>query len=148
MVLRPEALRERLLKLEEVIARLEQMRALDPTTLRVNFRDAWAAERGLQLGAETIFDIGNHILSAHFGASAHDYEDIIVQLGARGVIGDDLRLRLKGLGGFRNVIVHGYLRVDHDRVAEYLAKAPEEFAELARAVRLWLSKHTESPPVG
>lgn len=145
MVLRPDALRERLQKLEEIISRLQQMSRLDRTMLRANFRDAWTAERGLQLGAETIFDIGNHILSAHFAVTPKDYEDIITQLAAQGVIDESLRNRLKGLGGFRNVLVHDYLRIDPDRVAEYLAKAPAEFSDFARAVRAWLAN---LPPQG
>ena len=51
MVLRPEAVRERLLRLEEVISRLEELRRLDARALREGFRDVWAVERGLQLGA-------------------------------------------------------------------------------------------------
>ena len=128
MVFRPEALRERLQKLEEIISRLEEVSRVDRATLRTSFRDAWTAERGLQLGAETIFDIGNHILSAHFGVTPKDYEDIIAQLAAQGVIGAPLRNRLKGLGGFRNILVHDYLRIDPDRVAEYLSKAPADFS--------------------
>ena len=143
MVLRPEAIRERLLKLEEVISRLEEIGRLEPAMLRSNFRDAWVAERGLQLGAEAIFDIGNHILSAHFGVSPKDYEDIISQLAACGVIDEDLRDRLKGLGGFRNILVHGYMRVDPDRVADFLAKAPPDFSAFAHALRMWLASQTQ-----
>lgn len=141
MVLRPEALRERLLKLEEVISRLEQIAQRDPSS---DFRDAWAGERGLQLGAEIIFDIGNHILSAHFGISANDYEDIIAQLGACAVIGDSLRDRLKGLGGFRNILVHDYMRLDPVRVADFRKRAPLDFSDFADAVRRWLSATTGS----
>lgn len=140
MVLRREAIRERLLRLEEVISRLEELRGLPPRQLRESFRDAWAAERGLQLAAEIVFDVGNHILSAHLGISAQDYEDIITRLGAAGIIDPSLRERLKGLGGFRNILVHGYLRVDPDRVAEVLSAAPARFSEFARAVREWLEK--------
>jgi uncharacterized protein YutE (UPF0331/DUF86 family) len=136
MVLRPEAVRERLLKLEEVISRLEDLVRLPPPG-KDDFRD-WAAERGLQLGAEILFDIGNHILSAHYGVSAQDYEDIMAQLAARRVIDPALRERLKGLGGFRNILVHGYLRVDQDRVNQALAKAPADFSDFARSVRTWL----------
>ena len=57
MVLRPEAVRQRLLKLEQAISRLEELGRSDRTLLRTNFREAWAAERGLQLAAE--------ILSSH-----------------------------------------------------------------------------------
>ena len=144
MVLRPEALRERLLKLEEIISRLQEAGQSDRTTLRMNFRDAWIAERGLQLGAEVVFDIGNHLLSAHFGVSPKDYEDIIAQLAQYGVIDEALRARLKGLGGFRNVLVHGYLRVDPDRVADYLTKAPADFSEFARQIRDWLVRTTSN----
>ncbi len=56
MVLRTDAVRERLLKLEEVISRLEDLGRVDAATLRLNFRDAWTVERGLQLGAEAIFE--------------------------------------------------------------------------------------------
>lgn len=137
MVLRPEAVRERLARLEEIVSRLEQ---LQRPPAREDFRDAWAAERGLQLGAEIVFDLGNHILSAHYGVSARDYEDIIVQLAATGVIDAALRQRLTGLGGFRNILVHGYLRIDAARVAEHLARAPSDFSALARAVRAWLDR--------
>ncbi len=139
MVLRPEAVRERLLKLEEVISRLQEIGRLDRAALRLNFRDAWVAERGLQVGAEAIFDIGNHILSAHFGVSPHDYEDITAQLAAHGVIDEGLRNRLKGLGSFRNILVHGYLRIDPDRLAEFLDRAPADFSDFARAIRRWLA---------
>jgi uncharacterized protein YutE (UPF0331/DUF86 family) len=108
--------------------------------LRSSFRDGWVAERGLQLAAEVVLDIGNHILSAHFGVTAKDYEDIITQLAAHGVIDDHVRARLKGLGGFRNVLVHGYLRVDPERVAAHLAGAPADFSSFAAAVRTWLAR--------
>ena len=140
MVLRPEAIRERLLRLEEVISRLEELLRTAPTASRESFRDAWASERGLQLAAEILFDVGNHILSAHFGVSAEDYEDIVAQLGAQGVIDAPLRERLRGLGGFRNVLVHGYLRVDPARVADLLGRAPADFSEFAGAVRAWLAR--------
>jgi uncharacterized protein YutE (UPF0331/DUF86 family) len=139
VVLRPDVIRERLLRLEEVVSRLEELGRVAPATSRESFRDAWAAERGLQLAAEIVFDIGNHVLSAHFGVSARDYEDIIAQLGAQGVIDAALRERLKGLGGFRNVLVHGYLRVDPERVAAALVRAPSDFSAFARAVRGWLA---------
>jgi uncharacterized protein YutE (UPF0331/DUF86 family) len=140
VVLRPEAVRQRLLRLEEVVSRLEELGRVEPAALRDSFRDTWAVERGLQLAAEIVFDIGNHILSAHFGVSAQDYEDILVNLQAHGVIEPALGDRLKGLGGFRNLLVHGYVRLDPARVAEHLRAAPERFAGFASAVRKWLDR--------
>ena len=139
MVLRPEAVRQRLLKLEQAISRLEELGRADCGILRTSFRDAWAAERGLQIASEILLDVGNHVLAAHFGDSATDYENVITKLAEHTVVDEGLRSRLKGLGGFRNVLVHGYLELDPDRVAEHLAKAPADFSDFVRAIRAWLA---------
>jgi uncharacterized protein YutE (UPF0331/DUF86 family) len=142
VVLRAEAIRERLLKLEQVVSRLQQLSALGVGDLREDFRTAWTVERGLQLAAEIVFDVGNHILSAHFAVTAQDYEDILTQLATQRVLEPALRERLKGLGGFRNILVHGYLTLDADRVAGMLARAPRDFSDFIVAVRDWLSTVT------
>lgn len=138
MVLRAEAIRERLLKLEQVVSRLQQLSVLGVGDLRDDFRSAWTVERGLQLAAEVVFDVGNHILSAHFAVTAQDYEDILTQLAAERVLEPALRERLRGLGGFRNILVHGYLTLDTDRVAGVLSRAPRDFSDFIAAVRHWL----------
>ncbi len=138
MVLKPESIRSRLLNLEEVASRLEEVGPLSADLLTASFRDAWVAERGLQLGAEIILDVGNHILSAHFGVSAEDHEAVVTLLGRHGVIEEELRARLAGLGGFRNILVHDYLRIDPELVAESLARAPRDFSDFAIAIRHWL----------
>jgi uncharacterized protein YutE (UPF0331/DUF86 family) len=139
VVLRPEAVRERLLRLELVVSRLQELSGLGQEELREDFRAAWMVERGLLLAAEIVFDLGNHILSAHFGITAQDYEDILTQLGAQRVLDPALRERLRGLGGFRNILVHGYLTLDTDRVAGALARAPEDFSDFIAAIRDWLA---------
>lgn len=45
---------------------------------------------------------------------------------------DSIQARLRGLGGFRNLLVHGYLRLDPEKVAAHLGQAP--------AIRGWLQK--------
>jgi uncharacterized protein YutE (UPF0331/DUF86 family) len=139
VVIRTDAIRARLLRLEEVVAKLVELRALPPAEIDQDFRNAWALERGLQIGAEVLLDVGDHVLSARFGASAADYEDILGQLGRRGVIDGDLAARLRGLGGFRNILVRGYLDLDPAQVREHLSHAPEDFDAFARALRAWLT---------
>jgi uncharacterized protein YutE (UPF0331/DUF86 family) len=144
VVLRPEVVRERLVLLEDTVSRLEELAALDAERLRTDFRDGWAVERGLQLAAEILFGVGNHILSAHFGRGARDYEDIIAQLAEAGVISPATAERLRGLGGFRNLLVHGYSRLDPARVLTYLGDAPAHFSAFSRDVRQWLEAGTRA----
>lgn len=140
MVFRREAITERLVRLEEVISDLSNLALLDRSVLQASRFEMLAAERGLQVGAEIVFDVGNHILSAFFGAKSETYQAIVSRLADRGVISQDLRERFAGLGGFRNILVHGYLDIDSERVLDFLEKAPKDFTDFAREVRAWLEK--------
>lgn len=116
MTLRLEVVRERLRKLREILRNLEEVRQVSRDDFVRSFRHSWLAERGLHLAAETVFDIGNHILAGHFNVHPSDYENVLERLGAQGVLSAGLRERLRGLGGFRNVLVHAYLQIDEERV--------------------------------
>jgi len=138
VALRIDSLKVRLLKLEETVSFLRQLVPTNISALKENARDMMAVERGLQLGAESIIAIGSHILSAHYGTSAADYEDIMKQLTLRGVVSAKLRDRLTGLGGFRNLLVHGYTQLDPERVLDRLMKAPRDSDDFMREIRAWL----------
>ena len=142
MVLRKEALRERLAKLEEVVTRLTQIARVTREEFRTDYRHTWLAERGLELAAQAILDIGNHILAGQFGESAPEYEEILTRLGAHRVLSDDLGGRLRGLGGFRNILVHGYLRIDPDKVYDALARSARDFTDFQAEIAAWLEKAT------
>lgn len=138
MPLRVDAVEIRLLRLEAVISELVRLAGTDPDRFRTSLSEMWAVERGLQLGAEILLDIGNHILVAQFGVSSQEYRDIFRRLAERKVISQSLAERLGGLAGFRNILVHDYLDLDPERVLENLRRAPKDFSELAREVRDWL----------
>ena len=138
MVLRIEALRERLAKLEEVVSRLSELARVSREEFERDYRQQWLAERGLELAAQAVLDIGNHILAGHFGESAQDYEDILVRLGRQRVFSAVLVARLKGLGGFRNILVHGYLSINSDKVYEALQKGPADFTDFEAEILTWL----------
>lgn len=140
MVLRADSVQARLRRLEEVVTELRELAKLDHAALRGSLRNMWAVERGLQLGAEILLDVGNHILSAQYGTTSDRYQDIIEQLAGQGILDEGLHQRLWGLAGFRNILVHDYLRLDPDRVEEALAQAPQDFDDFARAIRRWLEE--------
>ena len=112
MVVRAEVLRERLAALRETLIELQRLRGLD---LGARLHE-WAVERGLQVAAQAIFDIGNHVLAGGLGERVQDYAAIPTSLAAHGVISKDLEQRLRGLAGFRNILVHGYSLLKHERV--------------------------------
>ena len=142
MTLRPAAIEARLRRLQHVIRRLRRYRAQGAKRLDDDEDLQWLVERGLQLGAEIVLDVGNHILASAFGRPAETYEDILRGLAAEGVVSTDLRDELAGLGGFRNILVHDYLDIDLAVVAAALENAPERFERFAREIHAWLAART------
>jgi len=133
-----------LAKLEEIVTRLGEIGRVSFEEFRNDYRHAWLAERGLQLGAQIILDVGNHILAGEYGESASDYQDILRRLGARGVLSVGLMERLSGLGGFRNILVHGYLQIDPRKVYDALARAPKDFTDFEAELDAWLRNRSQA----
>jgi uncharacterized protein YutE (UPF0331/DUF86 family) len=54
------------------------------------------------------------------------------------VLSAALAARLKGLGGFRNILAHGYLSLAPDKVYEALQKGPGDFTDFEAEILAWL----------
>jgi len=106
----------------------------------------WAIERGLQVAIQNLLDIGSHILSAEAVNDYEDYTQIIDRLGDRGVIPKDFAASIRGMAGFRNILVHEYLRVDLEEVYRILHEQLDDFSRFVGFVRTYLSgKVSEAP---
>lgn len=140
MVFKDQTVRERLKHLQESLDKLEQLRASPKEELLSQFEKYWAAEHGLHLAAETIFDIGNHILAGKFGENPRGYDEIIPKLAEKGVITQALAKRFEKVGGFRNILVHEYMTVDKEKVYDRLQEGLGDFHQFIKEILLWLEK--------
>ena len=140
MVFKPETLRERLKRLEEVIGRLERYRGQPLERFIADVERQWTVERGFILAAECMVDIGAHILGGRLRIQPADQEDAIQRLGVEGIISTELAGRLRGFGGFRNILVHEYLRIDPARVHEYLETHTDSLRGFVAEVAIWLER--------
>ncbi len=104
------------------------------------FQDA--AIRNLALGVEIIVDTGNHILAEAFHKPAKEYRDIIVQLGASGVIPKEFSREHQSMAGFRHVLIHDYADIDYELVYKHLERAPDNFSAFAKYYIAFLEKST------
>jgi uncharacterized protein YutE (UPF0331/DUF86 family) len=139
MVFRTESIRERLKRLDEVIVRLSAHRGQSRDSFVRDLERQWIVERGFILAAECVADVAGHILSGRFGIQPQDHEDAVRRLGAEGVISADLTRRLRGLGGFRNLLVHEYLRIDPALVHESLERL-DDLRDFVAEVIAWLDQ--------
>jgi uncharacterized protein YutE (UPF0331/DUF86 family) len=139
LALRRDAIEERLAKLDGVLTLLQSLQGLDGAALRADPIKLSAAERGLQVAIECLLDIGNHILSALCQERPRTYTDVIDALGAHGVLPREFAERVRPLAGLRNRLVHLYLTVDPNQIAEHLTRL-DDFREFARYVVAYLDR--------
>ena len=132
-----------LAELEQVARELEKYRDTTTEKLATDLSLRWTVERGLLVGLGLIFQIAEHILTRAFQRSVDTYEGLLLELKAVGVISDALYRRLKGSGGFRNVLVHEYTEVDLEEVASVLRDAPDVFRTFRDEVLTWLKTFSE-----
>ena len=140
MILRPAVVRDRLRHLRRVVGNLEELRSVERKEFLSSYRHFWLAERGLQLAAEALFDIGTHILAGEFNLHPAEYEEVTRRLARQGVISSGLYERLRGLGGFRNILVHAYLEIDEERVYDFLQNELQAFRDFTGEVEAFLAR--------
>lgn len=133
MVVSRELAANRLRRLERALARLRRL-AATPIDAYLADEDAQTlAERHLQIATQCLLDLGNHIIAEEALGSPGDAEDVLTCLARAGIVDAALHARVRGLGGFRNLLVHDYLAVDHRLVHALLGRL-DDLAELGRVL--------------
>jgi uncharacterized protein YutE (UPF0331/DUF86 family) len=119
-------------KIAVVIDRVERLKRLSD---KINTFNAYAqsadlkdlAERNLQIAIEACFDIGKIIISQKMLRDPKDNKDIFVILAEAGIIGLRSLEFLTPMAGTRNILVHGYDKVDDSLVYGILKRHLNDF---------------------
>lgn len=138
MVFRKEAVTERLIKLDETLGILRKYQGVKWERYEKDIELQWIVERGFILAAEMVFDIGAHILASEFSIYPDEYEDIIKKLRAKSVISQDLADGLKGFAGFRNILVHEYIKIDQRIIHRALKEDLNLLTAFMKSISSWI----------
>ncbi|MBI3318903.1 MAG: DUF86 domain-containing protein [Candidatus Omnitrophica bacterium] len=129
----PESILSRLEKFNEYVTELKTYRQPSLDRFKQDHLLHHATERCLQLAIESVLDIGSHLIAAKGFREPRDYEDILAVLEEQKVVPAEFTLRLRGVGKFRNLLVHEYVDLDLDRLHDYLARV-EDLELLAKTL--------------
>ncbi len=118
-------------RLEDELARLEQVRALDREQYLDDVDLQHVVERALQIAIQACIDIGAHLVAVWGFGVAEDYADVFTRLSQRAGLDGALAERMKAAAGQRNMLVHVYLEIDHTKIWEKLSEV-EDLRAFAR----------------
>jgi len=127
-------------KIAVVIDRVERLRMLSG---KINTFNAYAqsadlkdlTERNLQIAIEACFDIGKIIISQKMFRDPKDNKDIFVILAEAGIISLQSLEFLTPMAGTRNILVHGYDKVDDGLVYGILKRHLNDFDVFLTEIR-------------
>lgn len=140
MVISREVINTRLIRLDKALQILQQSSKVSFEELMDNDVLLSAVERNLHIAIECVLDIGNHIIAEKGFETPEDNEDIIRILGNERVIPSEFAGRVKGMAGFRNVLVYEYSGIDYRLLYSYLIYRLDDLREFAHRISLYLEK--------
>lgn len=132
-----DVLDRRLGRLEEVVADLRSLQARGRAEVLGDRGLLAQLERWLHLAGECAADIAQHVIADQGWATPGTYREAFVRLREYGVIDEDLARRMAGWAGLRNVVVHAYLDLDHERLLDALDEL-DDLEHFAAAVAAWV----------
>jgi uncharacterized protein YutE (UPF0331/DUF86 family) len=85
-----------------------------------NYKDIQAIKYSLFEIIEASIDIASHIISTRGFQRAESYAEMFEILNKNNIIGENLSSDLVNMARFRNVLVHGYAKIDNSRVILFI----------------------------
>ncbi len=84
---------------------------------------------------EAIGIILQHLLARVFKESVDGYQTVMDKARERKIISEDLYLRLKKFVRFRNMLVHGYWKVDNQTFLKNMRKGIKDFSDFLEEIK-------------
>lgn len=100
-----------------------------------------AIERYLQLAIEAALDISDQIINEEGLRKPKEYRDNILILGENGILPKKFANQFSCAAGFRNILVHDYVRLDKDKVYEHFKKDAADIEKFIKYILVYLKKH-------
>lgn len=141
MIYRKESLLKRIEKLREYIHDLKGMGNITFEQYVKDRKLKYSVERLLFLISENTLDFLDHILSSRFELISDSYEDIIENAYKKDIINNTIYSKLKGLGGFRNILAHEYLHLSDEEVFRNFRKMVEMMDEIINTFENIVKNH-------
>ena len=132
-----KTIERKMIAVQERVQRLRQLAeglsSFDDYNRSADARDI--AERNLQIAIEACLDIGKIIISKKRLPEPQDYKGIFMALAQAHIIRPESTVFLSDMAGTRNILVHGYDKVDDGLIYGILKKHLNDFDVFLSEVR-------------
>lgn len=106
-----------------------------PERLSADVRELRFVEHTLQIAIQAALDVASHVVSDNRLGEPRSNRELFDILGRHGWLPSALVDVLRDMGGFRNVLVHGYTEVDVNVVRDVVERHLPDFEAFVAAIR-------------
>lgn len=124
------SVQERVLRLQRLA---EKLTSFDDYHRSADARDI--AERNLQIAIEACLDIGKIIISQRKLPEPKDYKGVFLALAEADIIRAETTRFLSDMAGARNILVHGYDKVDNGLIYGVLKRHLNDFEVFLKEIK-------------
>lgn len=135
-----EIILAKLARLGEYLRYLKRLKTYTRKRFMADFLIFGASERYLQLAIEVLIDVGRLLCSEYKLPRPDNAHEVFEVLKDHKIITVSLYKRLLGIAGFRNILVHDYMKINREMVYENLRGRLGDFAKFSNTVRKLLRK--------
>jgi len=130
-----EVIEQHIQNMEEALANLSKYKNISFEEFQKDLSLVWIVEKGLEILIQNLLDIGAHLLASEIKNDWEDYGEVILKLGNHGIVPQEFSDQIKGMAGLRNILIHEYLRIDLNKLFDYLKYRLEDFIQFIRYIR-------------
>ncbi len=105
-----------------------------PDLLAADVRELRFVEHTLQIAIQAALDVASHIVSDNRLGEPRTNRELFDLLGRHGWLPPHLVAVLRDMGGFRNILVHGYTEVDVSIARDILDQRLPDFEAFVAAI--------------
>ena len=106
--------------------------------MKKNIEKQAVAERFLQLACEACIDIAELVIIDQRFPTPTTAKEAIQILGEKNILDKTFTESLSRIAGFRNILVHDYIKIDYEKVADKLNNRLEDFNTFAKQIAQFL----------
>ena len=120
--------------LKQYIAVLEDFKNISLKELEKDLIKRGAIERYLQLSIEACIDVAELIISDQRLPSPATYKEAIHVLGKEKILNEEFAGKFSQAAGFRNILIHDYVKIDYKRLHSYLQNNLSDFHRFIKEI--------------
>ena len=130
--------------IEKDLQFLKQYKSIQNEEFLNNYKDIQAVKYSLFEMIEASIDIASHIISIKGFERAESYAEMFEILGKKNIVDLKLSERLANMARFRNVLIHGYAKVDNSKILTYVQKNLIDLADFIKSILKFLKNENEN----